>query len=82
MPVPYSPEIGDIVIRKERREGALVYVVGTAHGSDQYLLRAREEAVAQARSFAKRQRVRAWLSDDGQGFELLEDFRVVERRSR
>jgi hypothetical protein len=38
----------------------------------------REEAVAQALTFAERQHVRAWLTDEGDDFVLLENFRVVE----
>ena len=73
-----TPEHGDIVVRAEKREGAIVYVLHTAPGADQYLLRTREEAVAQALTFAKREHVRAWLTDEGYDFVLLEDFRVVE----
>ncbi len=73
-----TPEDGDIVVREEKREGRLVYVLHTAPGADQYLLRSGEEAVAQAVTFAKREGVRAWLTDAGYDFVLLEDFRVVE----
>ena len=57
-----SPKDGDVVIRQENREGTVVYILRTAAGADQFLLRTREEAVAQAVTFAKRQGVRAWLS--------------------
>jgi hypothetical protein len=60
------------------REGRVVYVLHTAPGADQYLLRTREEAVAQAMTFAKRQGVRAWLTDEKDDVVLLNDFRVVE----
>jgi len=73
-----TPENGDIVIREEKRDGTVVYVLHIAHGVDQYALRRREEAVAQAVTFAKRQRVRAWLTDEGDDFVLLEDFPMVE----
>jgi hypothetical protein len=72
------PQEGDIVVREEEREGTLVYVLHTDPGADQYLLRTREEAVKQALAFAKRERVRAWLTDEGYDFVLLEDFRIVE----
>jgi DUF2934 family protein len=73
-----TPEDGDIGVREETREGTLVYVLHTL-GSGQYvLLRSRENAVAQAVRFAKREHVRAWLADEGYDFELLVDFRVVE----
>ena len=73
-----TPENGDIVVRAEKREATLVYVLHTAPGADQSLLRTCEEAVAQAVTCAKRQHVRAWLTDEGYDFMLLEDFRVVE----
>jgi hypothetical protein len=72
-----TPEDGDIGVREETREGTLVYVLHT-FGCGQYVLRSREEAVAQAVRFAKRENVRAWLADEGYDFELLVDFRVVE----
>jgi hypothetical protein len=72
------PEDGDMVVREEQREGRRVYVLHTAPGPDQYVLRSREEAVAQALTFAKREQVRAWLTDEGYDFVLLEDFRVVK----
>jgi hypothetical protein len=73
-----TPQDGDIVIRQENREGAVVYVLHTAPGPDQYVLRTREEAVAHAATVAKRQGVRVWLTDEGYDFVLLEDFRAVE----
>ena len=47
-----APEDGDIVVREEQREGVLIYALHTA-GADQYLLRTREEAVAQAVTFCE-----------------------------
>ena len=78
MPARLAPEDGDIVVRQEMRDGMLVYVLHTAPRADQYLLRTREEAVAQAVAFARREQVRAWLTDEGYDFVLLEDFRAVE----
>ena len=72
-----TPEDGDIVIREEARGRRVVYVLHTAPGADQYLLRSREEAIAQAVIWAKRQQVRVWLTDEGYDFRLLEDFRVA-----
>ena len=73
-----APEDGDIVVREEQRKGVLIYALHTSPGADQYLLRTREEAVAQAVTFARREQVRAWLTDEGYDFVLLEDFRAVE----
>lgn len=78
MLVRTTPQNGDIVIRQENRERAVVYVLHTAPGPDQYVVRSRDEAVAQAVTVAKRERVRAWLTDEGYDFLLLDDFRVVE----
>jgi hypothetical protein len=74
-----TPEDGDIVVSQEKRDGTLVYILHTAPGADQYLLRTCEEAVTQAVAFAKRQQVRAWLTDEGHTCVLLEDFRAVDR---
>ena len=70
-------EDGDIVVRQEKREGRFIYILHTATGEDQYLLRSREEAIAQAVAFAKRQCVRARMTNSNYDFALLEDFRVV-----
>jgi len=77
-PARTTPESGDVVVRKEKREGRFVYVLHTVPGTDQYLLPTRAEAVAQAVTFAKRQGVRAWLSDGTDDFMQLGDVRVVE----
>ena len=72
-----SPQQGDVVVREDTLERRRVYVMSTAPGAGQYVLDSREEAVAQAVTFAKRQQVRAWLTDGDRDFMLLEDFRVV-----
>ena len=58
------------------RTDTLVYVLHTAPGADQDLLHSHEEAVAQAVTCAKRESVRAWLTNEGYDCVLLEDFRV------
>ncbi len=78
MPTRSTPEDGDIVVLEEKRGGTLVHVLHTAPGADQYEFRRREEGIAQALALAKRQYVRAWLTDEGYDFVLLEDFREVE----
>jgi hypothetical protein len=78
MAVCIIPQDGDVVIRQQNRERAVVYVLRTAPGPDQYVLRSCEEAVAQAVRAAQRQSVRAWLTDEGCNYLLLEDFRLVE----
>ena len=73
-----TPEDGDIVVREEIRGGTLVYVLHIAPGADQYEFRRRDGAIAQGVALAERQHVRAWLTDEGYDFVLLEDFREVE----
>ena len=69
-----TPEDGDIVVRREKLEGRLVYVLHTFPGTAQYALRTREEAVTEAVGFAKRHNVGAWLSGEGEDWVLLSDF--------
>jgi hypothetical protein len=78
MPPRSTPENGDIVVREEKRGGTLVYVLHTAPGADQYEFRRRDEGIAQALALAKRQCARAWLTDEGYDFVLLDDFREVD----
>jgi hypothetical protein len=42
-----TPQDKDIVIRQEQREGTIMYVLHTAPGPDQYVLRSRAAAVPQ-----------------------------------
>jgi hypothetical protein len=76
MPPRNIPQDGDVVVRPENREGVVVYVLHTAPGRDQYVLRSCEEAVAQAVTFSNRQGVRAWLTGETHDFVLLNDLRV------
>ena len=70
------PDDGDFVVREEQRDGTLPYPLHTAPGPDTLLVRSGEEAVTQAMGLAKVERVRAWLTDEGDDFVLLEDFRM------
>jgi hypothetical protein len=78
MPEQTTPESGDVVVRKEKREGRVVYVLHTPPGADQYLLRTREEAIAEGVTFAKHHGVRVWLSDERNDCTMLDDFRAAE----
>ena len=49
-----------------------MYILRSTPSDDQYMLRTREEAEAQAARFAERQHVRAWLTNGGDDFVLLE----------
>ena len=77
MPARASPENGDVLVRQETRDGMVVYILRTAPGTDQYLVRTREDAVAQAVTFAARQGVRAWLIDERDHYVPLTHSRMV-----
>ena len=72
----FTPEGGDLVIRPDVRDGQRVYVLHTVLGVDQYLIRSRDEAVAQAMRFATRLRVRVWLTNDDDRYALVQDLRA------
>jgi hypothetical protein len=73
-----TPEDGDVVVRQERRDGALVYVLQTASSAHQNPS-TRAEAVAHAIAFAEVHRMRAWLIAEGHDVALLGDFRAEAR---
>ena len=77
MVVPLASRTGDVVVRQERRDGVRLYILHTTAARDQYLVHTREEAIAQALKYAKRQRVRAWLTDEEHDVVLLGDFREM-----
>ena len=70
------PAIGDIVVREDRRDGAIVYVLSTVHGDDQLTTLQYERSVEHALALARRARVRAWLQT-ASTIELLHDFGSV-----
>ena len=78
MPTRTTPEDGDIVVREELRGETPVYVLHIAPGADQDAFCRREEGIAEALALGERHHVRAWLTDEGYDFVLLEDFRLVE----
>ena len=66
------------MVRPETRDGMVVYILRTAPGTDQYLLRTREDAVVQALTFAERQGVQAWLIDGNDHCVPLTNGRMAE----
>jgi hypothetical protein len=68
------------VINQERQDGRAVFILGTAPGPDQIVVRSRRDALAQAKALARRERVRVWLTENGHEFSLLHDF--VSARTR
>jgi hypothetical protein len=69
------PDKNDVVIRQKHGNPSTVYVLGTPSSSNQFTLRTRDEAVAQALAYAKRQHVRAWFAKGDDDFVLLGTFR-------
>jgi hypothetical protein len=72
------------------REVTLVHVLRAARAAGRFVLRTREEAVAQAVTFAQRHGVRAWLSahrgdcvpvDAAEGWNPSVDARMRRRRA-
>jgi hypothetical protein len=78
-PTRTTPEDGDIVVREELRAETPVYVLHIAPGADQYEFGEREEGSAHALALGEHHQVRAWLTDEGYDFVLLEDFRRGNR---
>jgi hypothetical protein len=69
------PQDGDLVIREDRSDGAVAYILHTAPGADQIVIRTRDGALARARIFAQQHGVRVWLTDGDDQLTLIEDFR-------
>jgi hypothetical protein len=69
------PDNDDVVVRQKSGNPSTVYLVGTLATPEQFFLRTREEAVAQAVAFAQRQQVRAWFAKGTGDFVLLGTFR-------
>jgi hypothetical protein len=69
------PHSDDVVVRQKLGNPSAIYLLGTPSTPDQFLLRTREEAVAKAVAFAKRQQVRAWFASGDGEFVFLGTFR-------
>ncbi|MBZ5560445.1 MAG: hypothetical protein LAO77_24585 [Acidobacteriia bacterium] len=67
---------GDIVVRQETRKQTCIYILRIDPGEDQLCFWTRDEAVAQAVAFAKRQHARAWFADRDH-LVLLGSFRLA-----
>jgi hypothetical protein len=71
-----APANGDIVMREDQRDGAIVYVLCTIPGGDQLATAQYEHCVEHALAFARRAGVCAWRQT-GSTIELIHDFRRV-----
>lgn len=69
------PDKDDVVVRRKGGTPGVIFVLGTPPTPEQFTLRTRDEAVAQALAFAKRQRVCAWFANGGDELVLLGTFR-------
>ena len=70
------PEDGDIVVQHEHRDGRERFVLRTAPGMDQIVVRSRTAALDQAIAFARRLQVRVWLVEGSHNsFTLIANFR-------
>jgi hypothetical protein len=69
-----------VTLSSERNcgKGRWCNVLHIAPGADQDEFCRRAEGIAHALALWERHHVRAWLTDEGYDFALLEDFRVVE----
>jgi hypothetical protein len=65
------PENGDVIVRQKERKGKPVFVLSRAPGPDEYFVRSRKDAVAQAIAFANLAGARAWFAAGSVGFLLL-----------
>lgn len=75
-----SPEVGDVVLREDwRRDGTRRFVFQAVPGPEQYTIKSRSRALSQALDFARRLRVRLWLTDGTEHFTLIDDFRAAPR---
>lgn len=69
------PDNDDVVVRQERGNPSTVDLLGTPSAPDQFVVRTRDDAVAQALRFAKYQHVAAWFVENGTDAILLGTFR-------
>jgi protein involved in polysaccharide export with SLBB domain len=72
------PDHDDVVVRQKRGTPRTVYVLGTSSTPGQLILPTRDEAVAQALTFAQGAQVRAWFDNGDTTFVLLGTFRKKE----
>lgn len=71
-----TPQDGDVVIRRERRDAGWAFVLRTLPGPDQYTLPGQGAAVDAAIHVAMRERVCVWIVDANGSSTLLNDFRL------
>ena len=75
------PNQDDVVVRQKGGNPGVIFVLGTPPAPEQFTLRTRDEAVARALAFAKRQHVCAWFANGGDELVLLGTFRKETLKS-
>ena len=78
MAIPTEPQQDDIVVRQESRGGSPVFVLHRISGTDQCLMRLKDEAMSQALRFGQRFQVGVWFAE-GDRLWLVDDFRGGNR---
>ena len=76
------PDNNDVVIHRKNGNASGDYVVGTLAAPDQFTLRTRDQAIAHAITFARRQQLRAWMVKGEDDYVLLGSFVPVARSAR
>ena len=70
------PQQGDLVVRREHPSGE-VYAVVSFGGPSQVTFHTRVDALASARSFAARDKLDVWYTDDGVTFHSIARHRLA-----
>ena len=78
MAIPTEPQQDDIVVRQESRGGGPVFVLHRTSGTDQCLMRLKDEAMSQALRFGQQLQVGVWYAE-GDRLRLIDDFRAGNR---
>jgi Protein of unknown function (DUF2934) len=73
------PDRDDVVIRQRHGNPSTVFLLGTPAAPDQFIVRARDQAVSQALAYARQQHARAWFAKGDADFVLLGTFRNGQR---
>ena len=81
MPEPSVPRDGDVVVRQATLDGIAIYILAVVPGPDQYYVKARDRAVAQAFAFAALSGARTWFAEGAGAPALLTAVPVPVRPS-
>lgn len=76
------PDKDDVVVRQRGDGLSAVFLLGTPVTADQFMVRTRDEAVAQALAYARQHHVRAWFVKGDDDFVLLGRFQAEHAANR